>query len=332
MRSTIKCVDGAGTTRQPASHWRMGSLILVATLLLTACTPDAATSPASQNSGKPNVVVTTTLAGDIVRQVGGDAIDLQVLLPVGADPHNFTPTPQEVAAVAEADVIFTVGLGLEAFMEPLLANAGSRAQVVALSDGIAALAPPAELPGAEETDDHAEETVDPHVWFDPNHVSTWVDNAVRALSDIDPAQAVTYQANAETYRQELQALDRWIVELVAAIPAAGRQLVTDHLIFSYFAQRYGFEQVGAVIPGYSTLSEPSAQELAALENAIRQTGVKAILVGNTVNPALAERVAGDTGTRLVQVYTDSLTAPGGEAESYLAFMRYNVRAIVDALK
>jgi ABC-type Zn uptake system ZnuABC Zn-binding protein ZnuA len=203
---------------------------------------------------------------------------------------------------------------------------------VALSDGIAALAPPAELPGAEEEDDHAGETVDPHVWFDPHHVSTWVDNAARALSAIDPVQAATYQANAEQYRQELQALDRWIVEQVAAIPATNRQLVTDHLIFSYFAQRYGFEQVGAVVPGYSTLSEPSAQELAALEDAIRQTGVKAILVGNTVNPALAERVAGDTGTRLVQVYTDSLTAPGGEAESYLAFMRYNVRAIVDALK
>lgn len=290
------------------------------------------TSAAPQDRGKLHVVATTTLAGDVVRQVGGDAIDLRVLLPVGADPHNFTPTPQEVAAVAEADVIFTVGLGLEAFLEPLLANAGSHAQVVALSDGIATLAPPAELPGAQEAGDHAEAAVDPHVWFDPQNVSIWVDNAARALSAADPAQAATYQANAQRYHQELQALDRWIVEQVAAVPAADRQLVTDHLIFSYFAQRYGFAQVGAVIPGYSTLSEPSAQELAALEDAIRQTGVKAILLGNTVNPALAERVAGDTGTRLVQVYTDSLTAPGGEADTYLAFMRYNVRAMVDALK
>lgn len=305
-----------------------GSLVMAGMLLLTACAPSAGTSPAPQNEGKPKVVVTTTLAGDVVRQVGGDAIDLQVLLPAGADPHNFTATPQDVTAVAQADVVFTVGLGLEAFMAPLLANAGSHAEVVALSDGATTLRPPV----TTEPDGHDAAAVDPHVWFDPNNVRVWVDNAARELATIDPTHAATYKANAAAYQKSLQDLDQWIVEQVASIPQANRQLVTDHLIFSYFAQRYGFEQIGAVVPGYSTLAEPSAQELAALEDAIRRTGVKAILLGNTVNPALAERVAGDTGTRLVQVYTDSLTAPGGEADSYLAFMRYNVRAMVDALR
>ena len=321
-----------GTIDRPTLRGWLGSLALAATLLLAACAPAAVTPPASPHTGKPQVVVTTTLAGDVVRQVGGDTIDLHVLLPVGADPHNFTPTPQEIAAVARADVIFTVGLGLETFMEPLLANAGSQARVVVLSDGIAALTPAAQPAEASGEADHAAAAVDPHVWFDPNNVAVWADNAARALSAIDPAHADAYQANAAHYRQELQALDRWITEQVASIPAANRQLVTDHLVFSYFAQRYGFKQVGALVPSYSTLAEPSAQELAALEDAIRRTGVKAILLGNTVNPALAERVAGDTGIRLVQLYTGSLTAPGGEADSYLAFMRYDVRAIVEALR
>lgn len=318
--------------KQSGFHYALWGLALLVLGLLPACAPAAATPPTSQASGRPKVVVTTTLAGDIVRQVGGDAIDLQVLLPVGADPHNYAPTPREVAAVSDADVIFTVGLGLDAFMEPLLANAGSRARVVTLSEGITTLAPPEGSDDASESDEHGDEAVDPHVWFDPNNVKVWADNAEVTLSEIDPAQAAAYQANAAAYRAALQELDQWIVGQVATIAKTHRQLVTDHRIFSYFAQRYGFEQIGAVIPGYSTLAEPSAQELAALEDAIRRTGVRAILVGNTVNPALAGRVASDTGTRLVQVYTDSLTAPGGEADSYLDFMRYNVRTIVDALK
>jgi ABC-type Zn uptake system ZnuABC Zn-binding protein ZnuA len=108
-------------------------------------------------------------------------------------------------------------------------------------------------------------------------------------------------------------------------------LVTDHTWFSYLARRYGFTQVGAVFPGYSTLAEPSAQELAALEDAIREFGVQAIFVSMTVNPDLAQRVADDTGTRLISLYTASLSEPGGPADDYLSLMRYNVAAIAGAL-
>ena len=134
------------------------------------------------------------------------------------------------------------------------------------------------------------------------------------------------------YRQELIDLDQWILEQVAQIPEANRELVTDHQLFIYFANRYGFEQIGAIVPGYSTLSEPSAQELAQLEDAIRELGVRAIFVGNTVNPALAQRVANDTGTKLVFLYTGSLTEATGPAPTYLDYMRFNVQAIVEALK
>lgn len=159
----------------------------------------------------------------------------------------------------------------------------------------------------------------------------WVDNIQRTLSELDAANADTYAANAAAYKVELQSLDSWIREQVAAVPEANRKLVTDHAVFGYFANRYGFQQTGAVIPGYSTLSEPSAQEVASLEDTLRAAGVKAIFVGNTANSALAQRVAGDAGVQVVPVYTGSLGRADGPAATYLDYMRYNVGAFVSAL-
>jgi len=162
-------------------------------------------------------------------------------------------------------------------------------------------------------------------------VEGWVGTIEQTLRQADPANADTYTANASAYREELHELDAWIMEQVAQVPEAQRNLVTDHTAFGYFAHRYGFEQVGAVVPGYSTMAEPSAQELANLEDAINEYQVPAIFVGTTVNPALSERVAEDTGTQLVPLYTGSLSEAGGEADTYLKLMRYNTQAIVAAL-
>lgn len=308
--------------------------ILGLVLAVTACT--AAPQPAQDNA-KPKVVATTTIVGDVVRQVGGDAIDLTVLLPEGADPHGFDPTPRDVATVADADLVFINGLGLEQFLERLLASAGSEVQIIAVSEGIT----PIEMAGErqketdaehEGEDGHEHEGDDPHVWTDPNNALIWTDNIAAALSQIDPANATLYETNAARYTQELQALDAWVREQVAQVPTANRNIVTDHAVFGYFAQRYGFQQLGAIVPGYSTLAEPSAQELAALEDAISSLGVKAVFVGQTVNPALAQRIANDTGTQLVPVYTGSLGEPGGDAGTYLDYIRYNVNAIVKALR
>jgi ABC-type Zn uptake system ZnuABC Zn-binding protein ZnuA len=317
--------------------------VLLASLAGCAAAPTV-TSPSSADSApaaaadstpavnaKPKVVATTTLVGDVVRQVGGNAIDLTVLLPVGADPHGFDPTPRDVSTVADADVVFINGLGLEQFLDRLLQSAGDSAQIVAVSDGVTPIEGHDEHEG-EEHEGEEHEGGDPHAWTDPNNVMVWTANIASALSQLDPANAAAYQANAEQYTEQLQVLDAWIREQVALIPAADRRLVTDHALFSYFAQRYGFEQVGAIVPGYSTLAEPSAQELAALEDAIRTLGVPAVLVGKTVNPSLAQRVADDTGTRLIPIYTGSLSEPEGDAGTYLDYIRYNVSAIVDALR
>ncbi len=287
-------------------------------------------APAVVRGSGLRVVATTTIVGDVVRQVGGAAVDLQVLLPVGADPHAFEPTPQDVARIASARVIFASGAGLEGFLDSLLANAGGRAEIVPVSEGIALRRMSAAH--EEAAGEHEHGGADPHVWTAPNNVVVWTRNIERTLSRLDAANAARYHANAEAYRTRLQELDAWVRTQVAQVPEANRTLVVDHEAFGYFADRYGFEQVGTVFPGFSTLAEPSAQELAALEDAIRSHQVKAVFVGTTVNPNLAQRVAADTGARLVALHTGSLTAPGGGADSYLDYVRANVTAMVEALK
>jgi ABC-type Zn uptake system ZnuABC Zn-binding protein ZnuA len=295
---------------------------LLFTALLAGCgLPESAANNASE---KLLVVATTTLVADVVRQVGGNQIEVQTLLPVGADPHSFQPTPQDLARLSKAELIFINGVGLEEFMTGYLENSGSQAQQFVVSEGIEL------LPSHPSEQEHT--AGDPHTWTDPNLVMQWSDNIARALSEADPANAAAYQANAHAYRTELAELDTWIREQVATLPPEQRKLVTDHLVLGYFAARYGFTQVGAILPSVSTASEPTAQELAALQDMIAAQGVKAVFVGTTINPALAERLAEDTGAQLVRIYTGSLSEAGGPASTYLDFMRFNVRAFVEALK
>ncbi len=299
--------------------------MLAGVLMMSACSG----GPAARGD-KLAVVATTTIVGDVVAQVGGDAISLAVLLPVGADPHVFDPSPQDMAKATDAGLIFANGAGLEAFLERLLENAGGAADVVYVSEGVAFIETASHENEKESA--HTHEGVDPHTWTDPNNVLRWVDSIEAALVRRDPAHAAGYKANADAYRTQLRELDAWVREQVEQIPPENRKLVTDHETFAYFAQRYGFEQVGAVVSGYSTAAQPSARDLAALEDRIRAYGVKAVFVGSTVNPTLAQRVAEDTGVKLMFLYTGSLTAPGGEADSYLNYVKYNVGAMVEGLR
>jgi len=299
------------------------SVLFFTVFTLNACQPanQSSVSPANK---KPEIVATTTIVGDVVANIGGDLIDLTVLLPVGTDPHAFDPNPQDVAKISRAALVFANGAGLERFLEPLLDNAGASDKIVYVSDGIKLI--------AAGNSSQNENSVDPHVWTDPNNVIIWVDNIEKALSNLDPDHAHRYHTNAAAYKSKLHQLDSWIKQQVAQIPPENRNIVTDHLIFSYFARTYGFRQIGAIIPGYTTLAQPSAKELASLEDAIAETGAKAILVGNTINPNLAERVAQDTGSKLVTIYTGSLSSPQEGAGTYIDYVRYNVEAIIDALK
>jgi ABC-type Zn uptake system ZnuABC Zn-binding protein ZnuA len=298
-----------------------------------------------------NVVATTSIVGDIVKNVGGDEIDLTVLLPLGADPHSFSPTPADLAAVADAHVVFVNGLGLEEFLDEMIKNAGGEAMIVEVSSGIEVREfgesekHEAEEHGHEESQPEGEEHehdeeerhrhhegVDPHAWMTPANAAIFADNIEHGLSQLDPKHTATYAANTESYQAQLADLDAWVKEQIDSIPPENRKVVTDHDTLGYYTDRYGLEMVGAVLPGFSTSAEPSAQELAALQDAIDEYGVKVVFVGTTINPVLAERIAEDTSIQLVPLYTGSLGEAGSGAEAYIDYIRYNTRAIVEALK
>lgn len=294
-------------------------------------TPIADLQPVSLAPGQTlQVVVTTNIAADLVRTVAGESAQVTGLLPAGVDPHSYEPAPQDLGTVAETDAVFINGLGLEEFLAELLANAGGQAPVVSLSEGIQ----PRTLQDLGLEQEHSQEEpggVDPHVWLDPVLMVTWAGNIGEALAALDPSGSAGYRERAGALVQSLESLDEWIRGQVDAIPPEARLLVTDHDELGYFAARYGFQVIGAVIPGYSSAAEPSAQELADLETLIRSFGVRAIFVDQTVNTQIAQRVAEDTGVRLVPLITHSLSAPDGPATDYPSLMRYNVEAIVTAL-
>ncbi len=271
------------------------------------------------------VVASTSIVGDVVANVGGEALGLTVLVDRGVDPHAYDTSTQDLRAVERAHVVFVNGFGLEESLLETLENAGGEAPVVSVSEGVEAR----EFAPGETASTTG---LDPHVWFDPALVKVWVGNVANALGSLDPENADSYRANAEAYRAALDELDAWIQASVEAIPEERRLLVTDHDSLGYFADRYGFEVLGAIIPAYSTAAEPSAREVAELQEAIEALDVRAVFVGTTFNPSLGQRLAEDTGIALVPLFTGSLSEADGPAASYLEFMRFNVAAIVEALQ
>jgi ABC-type Zn uptake system ZnuABC Zn-binding protein ZnuA len=309
-----------------STKFRLFSVAAAALLLFTsACERDT-----GEVDGRLKVVVTTNIVGDVVGVIGGDLIDLKVLLPVNSDPHSFEPTPRDVVAITDADLIFTSGAGLEGFLDPLLETASGEAELVSLSDDIELLVVETDHEGDLHGD--GDEGGDPHVWFDPSNVIIWAETVSRVLRTYDPNNADIYEDRTGKYISDLKSLDNWIDDQVSQIPISDRQLVSDHASFGYFARRYGFMQVGAVFPAFSTMSEPSAQDLSNLEDLISSNEVNAIFVGENVNPDLSRQIAMDTGVNLVFLYTGSLSDEDGGAPTYIEMMRYNVTTIVEALR
>ncbi|HNS49719.1 MAG TPA: metal ABC transporter substrate-binding protein [Anaerolineae bacterium] len=313
---------------------RLQAVLLVLSLLaafISACgtaapapaagDPAALTAAPLASGEKLRVVATTSIVGDVVGRIGGGAVELHTLMDLGTDPHTYVATPSDLARVHDAHLLFSNGAGLEEGMAEL--PLGSAAAFhIRLSDSLA-------LPASALGDQRQAPETDPHVWLDVQNVLAWTQAVSQALCAADPGNCDTYGANAAAYRAELEALDAWIVDQVAPIPAEQRRIVTNHETLAYFARRYGFQIVGAVYP-LSPSAEPSAQDLAALEEAIRSYSLSVLFTEGTVSPVLAEQVARDTGVRLVPLYTESLGPDGSGAETYQDLMRYNVQAILAA--
>lgn len=301
---------------------KMG-MIALATVLLAGC------GDAAANDDRIHIVASTSVLGDIVREIVGDEATVDVVMGRGVDPHDFQVSARQVEKIAEADLVIAFGLGLE---ESLLDVIESQAPEFLL------LAPELDpIPlGSDGHDDEADEAqdggeehgLDPHVWLDPLRMATAVQLIADRIDGLDPS--IDVQTRADSYIQSLEQLNDEIVQALDVISENDRKLVTSHDALGYFAQRYHFEVVGVIVSGGSTLAEPSAADLAALVDAIEDAAVRAIFT-DAYNPTtLAEAVASEVGgdVAVVPLITGSLT---DEAESYIDMMRVNTDRIAEAL-
>ncbi len=290
------------------------SMILVLTLfLISACG-----LPESNSSKADSAILTsTTFLADITRNVAGDRLVINSLLPMDMDPHSYQPSPQDMAKIEKSRLIIINGAGYEQFLTTLLA--GAEKNVIEASAGLS----PSE---------DAEHGVDPHMWLDPNLVVAYVENIRKALTEYDPAGATVYQSNADAYAAQLQELDDWIKLEVEKIPSDKRMLVTNHEAFGYFAERYGFDVVGSVVPSFSSNAAPSAQQMAGLIDEIKKLNAPAIFLDTADNNILAQQIADETGIKVIDdLHLESLTE-GAPAATYIDMMKHNVSRIVEALK
>lgn len=288
-----------------------------------------------ENRDRFMAVATTNIVGDIVGQIGGVHLSLYVMLQPGVDVHVFQPTPGDARYVADAEVVFVNGAGLEAkFLGDLINNVSPR-RVVDLSADLHLRTNVDGHVNAENFEDvhedHPKNGVDPHVWMDPTMVAVWASEIVEVLTEVDPIHAAYYTRRANTLVEELLALDMWVREQVADIPTNRRVLVTDHEVLGYFADRYSFEILDTISPGLNEASEPSVRQLAKLRNVLAEHEVPAIFVGTSTNRRVAQAVVDDLGIEVVSIYTESLSASDGPADTYQNLIVTNVQRIVAAL-
>lgn len=317
------------------------TIMVVLVLTLGACAPQPAAPPengsqAEAGSASLRVLAANSFLADIAQNVAGDRVTVDSLIPIGLDPHAFEPTPQDVAKIADSQVLIINGAGFEEWIEETITNAGGNTRVVEAAAGLTMREASHEEENheqeAHEGEEHHHEG-DPHFWLDPNQVIQYVENIRAGLSAADPEDSATYAENATLYIEQLRELDSWIRAQVEQIPAERRILVTDHDTMGYFADQYGLQVVGALIPSFSTGASPSAQELAELIDQIAETGAPAIFLDVAANPQLAEQIAAEVDVKVVaNLHTHSVTEADGPAPTYIEMMRQNTLLIVEALK
>ncbi|MGF9757230.1 metal ABC transporter substrate-binding protein [Microvirga sp. 0TCS3.31] len=303
-------------TRRSAVSLLAGCLTLAA----------AALPAAAQSADKLKVVATFSILGDLVRNVGGDRLEVTTLVGPNGDAHVYSPTPADGRRLTEAKIVFTNGLNFEGWINRLVKSSGTKATKVEVAKGLKP------LQGEEDGHghDHGHGGSDPHAWQSIGNAKIYVTNIRDALIAADATGKDTYETNASAYLRQLDALEAEVKSLVASIPTERRRIITSHDAFRYFEAAYGIDFVSP--QGVSTESEASAKDVARIIQQIRREKIAAVFVENVSDVRLMERIAQETGAKIgSRVYSDALSEPNGPAGTYIDMMRHNIRAFSAAL-
>jgi ABC-type Zn uptake system ZnuABC Zn-binding protein ZnuA/ABC-type Mn2+/Zn2+ transport system permease subunit len=324
--ATIACVAGGAFIAVAAVRalLRARHLAVVAASLGALALLAAGCGSGSGDSGseKLDVVATTTQLGDFVRNVGGEAVEVDQILQPNTDPHDYEPRPSDVEGAAGAKLVFASGDNLDAWVDQVVSDSGSDAEVIDLGAKV-----PIRLPG--ESSGAEASKYDPHWWHDPRNAEAAVRQIESALTAADPSQKAAFERNGSAYLAELKALDDGIAKCIDSVPAPQRQLVTDHDAFGYFASRYGIEVLGAVIPSQTTQAQASAKDLSELAKTIEAENVKAIFPESSLSRKVADAIARQTGASAdYTLYGDTLGPDGSSGETYLRMEEANADEMV----
>ena len=268
-----------------------------------------------------NAVASFTVLADIVKQVGGEHVNVKSLVGPNGDPHTFEPTPQDSQALASADLVIVSGLGLEGWMDRLVSASGYKGDAVVASRGIA----------TRTMEEEGKTVTDPHAWNSMHNGVIYAANVMNALIKADPQDADAIRRSGEKYIQQLQTLDGWAKTAFAAIPAAKRKVLTSHDAFGYFGQRYGVTFLAPV--GFSTEAEASASQVGGLIQQLKAEHIHSYFIENQTDPRLVKQIASATGAQPGgELYPEALSQPSGPAPTYVAAFRHNVEAMIRSMK
>jgi zinc/manganese transport system substrate-binding protein len=295
--------------------------------LLASVTALAFLGSTALAADKLPVTASFSILGDIVRVVGGERIAVTTLVGPDEDAHVFEPKPADVKTILASKLVVTNGLGFEPWAGKLIKAAGYKGEAVLAATGVKTR----HMAGDKAHASHGHQEADPHAWQNPLNTVIYARNIAEALSKVDPAGAAQYQANAEAYAAELQELDRWTREQIAAIPKDKRKVITSHDAFGYFAAQYGVQFLAP--QGVNTEAEPSAKQVAQLIRQIQREKIRAVFVENMSDPKLVAQLSKDAGAKVgATLFVDALSGPEKPGATYLQMMRHNVMQLVEGMR
>lgn len=268
---------------------------------------------------RPKVLATASMWADMAKNIGGDLIEVDMIVPVGSDPHLYEATPNDIRKVNSADLILINGFTFEGWLQKLIGSSGTKAKSVLLTEGITPISNP-----------EFKNSTDPHAWMDVEYGKTYALNITKALCNLLPQYKKQLEANFEEYNQQLTSLDHYIRSEILKIPQDQRILITSHDAFHYYGQRYGI-QVEALL-GTSTDADVQTGDFLRINKIIREKRVPALFIESTINPKLMEQIVKENKIRIGgKLYADSLGDESSPASSYISMLKHNTDVIVEAL-